>query len=109
MANAGLGRYDDAVRWAQRATEALSTEDSGFNSAPYRIALAQIFAQSGNASAAVEVVRGLLAEPAGDILSPALLRSDPVWDPIRSDPAFKALAVADAAPAGDAKSLADAH
>lgn len=111
MANAGLGRYDEAVRWAQRANDALSMEDSGFNSAPYRVALAQIFAQSGNASAAVEVVRSLLGEPSGDVLSPALLRIDPAWDPIRNDPAFKALADADAAASATAgaKSVAEVH
>jgi len=34
----------------------------------------------------------LLVRPAADSLTPAYLRLDPVWDPIRNDPRFQKLA-----------------
>jgi serine/threonine-protein kinase len=39
----------------------------------------------------VSTLRLLLSIPAGEVLSSARLRIDPVWDPIRNDPEFKTL------------------
>ncbi|MGH8160664.1 MAG: hypothetical protein ACRESR_00655 [Gammaproteobacteria bacterium] len=57
----------------------------------YLTALAKIYAQLGEPTPAIKLVKKLLAMPAGLDLSAPLLRLDPVWDPIRKAPAFQAL------------------
>jgi hypothetical protein len=47
-------------------------------------------AQFGDADAALRDLPRLLQTPASDI-TPARLRLDPMWDPIRKDPRFQKL------------------
>ena len=54
-------------------------------------ALAEIQAQTGAAKEAVQNLRKLLSIPAGETISIARLKIDPVWDPIRNDPGFQEL------------------
>jgi len=58
----------------------------------YPVKFAQICAAVGAHDEAIAIVRKLLDEPAGHVLTPALLRIDPLWDPLRGDARFKALA-----------------
>jgi serine/threonine-protein kinase len=46
----------------------------------------------GDRERALPLLERLLVQPYGDSLTPALLRLDPVWDPIRDDPRFQKLA-----------------
>jgi serine/threonine-protein kinase len=46
----------------------------------------------GDRERALPILQRLLAQPYADSLTPALLRLDPVWDPIRDDPRFRMLA-----------------
>lgn len=48
-------------------------------------------AQLGQNDAAIVILRNLLKKPGADCLTGALLRADPIWDPIRSDPRFQEL------------------
>jgi hypothetical protein len=68
QAYAGLGRKAEAVR------EGLKIE-----------------ARVGNTDEALSLIRQLLDMPAGYVMSPALLKLNPAWDPIRSDPRFQKL------------------
>ena len=53
---------------------------------------AEILAHFGDANGATELLERLLAnQDSGMLISPALLRLDPIWEPIRKDPAFQAL------------------
>jgi serine/threonine-protein kinase len=45
----------------------------------------------GDSDRALPILERLLAQPYADSLTPALLRLDPVWDPIRNDPRFQKL------------------
>ena len=54
-------------------------------------ALAEIQARTGAARRAVDNLRRLLSIPAGETVSIARLKIDPVWDPIRNDPGFQQL------------------
>jgi TolB-like protein/Tfp pilus assembly protein PilF len=46
----------------------------------------------GDRGRALPILERLLVQPYGESLTPALLRLDPVWDPIRDDPRFQKLA-----------------
>ena len=58
--------------------------------------MAQIYAQLGDADHAIPIIRRLLRIPFSDmsrgVMTPAMLRLDPVWDQIRNDPRFQELA-----------------
>jgi TolB-like protein/Tfp pilus assembly protein PilF len=48
-------------------------------------------ARLGQTDLAIASVKQLLEKPGEDALTPALLRADPRWDPLRSDPRFQKL------------------
>ena len=54
--------------------------------------LAEVHAHFADADQAIPLIRQLLnADGAGLLMTPALLKLDPIWDPIRGDPRFKAI------------------
>ena len=55
-------------------------------------AKAEVHAQLGDAKEAIALLQQLLAsEGSGILITEALLRLDPTWDPIRGDPRFEKL------------------
>jgi TolB-like protein len=95
QAYAGLGNREVALREADRAVNVvLSSRDASF--APFHEEIrARIQARFGEADAAIANLRHLLSisyrGPFGPPLTPALLRLDPYFDGIRSDPRFQEL------------------
>jgi tetratricopeptide (TPR) repeat protein len=86
-----LGRNADALRLAEQAADSLPIEKDIMAGPAFAAGVAEIEARSGQASAAVAGLRKLLALPAGSEISLKRLQLDPVWDPIRDDPAFQEL------------------
>jgi TolB-like protein/Flp pilus assembly protein TadD len=86
-----LGRNADALRVARQAADLLPIEKDAL-AAPYFLAgLAEVEARTGRAEVAVKILRQLITAPAGQVVSIARLKIDPVWDPIRNDPGFQKL------------------
>jgi len=52
---------------------------------------ARAYSVLGDPDRALLILERLLVQPCADSLTPALLRFDPVWDPIRDDPRFQKL------------------
>ena len=52
--------------------------------------LAEIYMMCGEHEAAIDQIETLLSRP-GSYLSIGILRVDPIWDPVRSNPRFKRL------------------
>jgi TolB-like protein/Tfp pilus assembly protein PilF len=86
-----LGRNADALRLAREAVEAEPIEKDWFVGTDFLVGLAQIEAHAGQSEEAVKTLRKLLTIPAGEFISVARLKIDPVWDPIRNDPGFQKL------------------
>jgi eukaryotic-like serine/threonine-protein kinase len=89
LALAGLGRRAEArdeARWLQ---ESGVYRDDALLRPRAAEARARILAGIGDAEAAVEEVERLLAEPSE--VSVHTVRLDPLYDPIRADPRFRAL------------------
>ena len=97
LAYASLGRRDDALRESQRAVDDLPlSKDALYGFWPL-MEQGLIAARFGDADRAIAIIRQLLAVPA--YLSPGLLRVDPRWAPLYSDPRFRKLAEMDNAEA----------
>src|SRR6476660_10008657 len=86
-----LGRNSDALRLAQQATDLISVERDAISGVFFQTGLAQIETRADAAEEAVKRIRTLLSIPAGQRISIARLKIDPVWDPIRTRPDFQQL------------------
>ena len=87
-----LNRRDEALQQIACALQA----DRKTRSAPSDLVewnnLAHIHLMLGDNDAAIEALGKLMAQPGRQALeSPATLKADPSWDPIRHDPRFQAL------------------
>ena len=95
QAYAVMGEKDSALREAQRAITLLPhAKDPASGPALQNFALIQM--TFGQNSSAISTPRQLLQTPYdGELyatpIAPALLRLDPLWDPLRADPAFQKL------------------
>jgi len=88
FARVGLGDKEAALREAERAVAV--TANDALYLPQLQVLVAQIHARFGDADAALRDLPRLLQTPASDI-TPARLRLDPIWDPIRKDPRFQKL------------------
>jgi len=86
-----LGRNADALRVARQAADSLPIEKDALAGPFFLAGLAEVEARTGHAEEAVKILRQLITAPAGQVVSLARLKIDPVWDPIRNDPGFQKL------------------
>jgi tetratricopeptide (TPR) repeat protein len=86
-----LGRNADAVRVARQAADSLPIEKDALAGPYFLVGLAEIEARTGQPKEAVKLLRQLITAPAGQVVSIARLKIDPVWDPIRNEPDFQKL------------------
>ena len=86
-----LGRNSDALRLARQAADLISVQRDAISGPFFQAGLAQIEARAGAPEEAVKRLRYLLSIPAGQRVSIARLKIDPVWDPIRDRPDFQQL------------------
>jgi serine/threonine-protein kinase len=86
---AGLDRKEDAIRLARKAMAEDPLEADAFLGTFRMQMAALIFVRTGLYEEAIEQLARLLSVPSE--MSPALLRIDPVWDPLRNHPRFREL------------------
>ena len=86
-----LKRDSDAINLARQAADLLPPEKDALVGNIILAGLAEIKARAGSTADAVAILRRLLSVPAGESVSIARLKIDPVWDPIRNDPGFQQL------------------
>jgi serine/threonine protein kinase/Tfp pilus assembly protein PilF len=97
LAHAVLGEKDPAIKEAERAIMLLPTSKDAVDGPALEEKLALIQAMFGENSRAISTLRRLLQTPFQSQLygpagfTPALLRLDPLWDPLRAEPAFQKL------------------
>jgi TolB-like protein len=86
---AGLGEKNAAIAEGKRAVDLLPESQDALEGPKTAVALAQIYAWTGENDQALQLLERSLSTPNG-VTVPSL-RLDPIWDPLRSDPRFQAL------------------
>ena len=88
---AGLGRKQEAIREGRLAVEQVPMSKDYFIGKYFREYLARIYTMVGEDEAAIDQLEFLLSSQSGMLISHALLRADPMWDPLRGNPRFEKL------------------
>ena len=97
QAYAALGEKNSALKEAERAITLLPSAKDRVDGPAFEENMALIQTIFGENSSAISHLTHLLQIPYNSWLygppaiTPALLRLDPVWDPLRADPAFQKL------------------
>jgi hypothetical protein len=101
LTNMGLGDKVAALALAEKATAVIPIEKDALDGPTPIEILARVTARMGEPDRAIAALQKLLsipyegATPTGVPLTPALLRLDPMFDPLRNDPRFQKLASGD--------------
>ena len=93
LINMGLGDKAAAFGLLERAMAAMPIEKDALDGPVVIETLAQVAARMGEPDRAIAALRRVISTPSRTVppLTPALLRLDPMWDPLRSDPRFQEL------------------
>jgi TolB-like protein/Flp pilus assembly protein TadD len=84
-----LGQKETALAEIKRAQELLPETKDAFEGPQISQTMAEIYAIFGDADGAISILDGLLQRPS--TVTVAVLKINPVWDPLRKDPRFQAL------------------
>ena len=91
LVHAFLGEKDAAIKEAERAITLLPSTKDAVDGPSFEEQLAFVEALVGDKNRAISTLQHLLEIPYSDCVTPALLRLDPKWDPLRGDPRFQKL------------------
>jgi TolB-like protein len=86
LIDAGLGRKQEAIDEARRASELLPIAKDSINGVHMMEFLAVVYAWTGEKDQAIEQLRTTLHYPT--VISYGQLKLHPFWDPLRGDPRF---------------------
>ena len=107
LTNIALGDKATALALAQKATAANPLEKDALDGSAALEFLARVLAQAGEPDRAITAIQKVLSIPSGGSfgvgipLTPALLRLDPMFDPLRNDPRFQKLVASPAPKSAD--------
>ncbi|HEY1582856.1 MAG TPA: hypothetical protein VGF73_07150, partial [Chthoniobacterales bacterium] len=85
--DAGLGQKEQAIAEGRRAVELMPLRRDAYDGMLVLQGLAQVYTWTGETGQALALIRQLMTIPG--YLTPAYLKVDPSWDPLRSDPHFQ--------------------
>jgi TolB-like protein/Tfp pilus assembly protein PilF len=93
LTNMGLGDKPAAFALVERAMAAVPIEKDAIDGPIPIDSLARVASQMGERDRAIAALKRLLSIPSPSLppLTPALLRLDPMFDPLRNDPRFQEL------------------
>ena len=91
LIHAVLGQKDAAIKEAERAITLLPSAKDAVDGPRDEENLASVEVLVGDKNSAIPRLQHLLQIPYTNCLTPALLRLDPQWDPLRGDPRFQKL------------------
>jgi TolB-like protein/cytochrome c-type biogenesis protein CcmH/NrfG len=91
VAYAGLGDAASAVAEGRKGMAMQPTSEDPFEGPQREEQMAEIYALVGNADDAIPILKRWVQVPSFTNITPALLRIDPIWNPIRNDPRFQEL------------------
>ena len=86
-----LGQKDGAMKEAERAITLLPSGSDAVAGPKGEETLASVEVLVGEKDSAIVRLQRLLEIPYADCLTPALLRLQPLWDPLRGEPRFQQL------------------
>jgi serine/threonine protein kinase/Tfp pilus assembly protein PilF len=90
-AYAGLGMKEKAIQTASLDVEKDRISKDHFMGPGYLLDVAEIYVMTGEQQKAIELLNHLLSIPS--LISVPMIRLDPVWDPLRTNPRFVSMLV----------------
>jgi len=86
---AWLGEKDAAIAEAKKAVEILPESKDAFEGPDIAATAAEVYAIVGESDRAIDLLEGLLQRPS--LVTVPMLKLNPAWDPLRSNPRFQVL------------------